>query len=282
MKLPDIKKPNLSGVPRPVEDLYRDMRDRRLLVPGLVLLIAIIAVPLALTVSKEEPPAPLAYVPPEGAEAVSPAVLTEQPIGVRDYRERLKELKSTDPFAPDPAVANQVRPGDVTTPPGEPVGSASPSPAPAAPAGGDMPSISTPDSGSPSSSPGNSAAPPAPPPMKEILVMEPRLSVMAGKAGNVRPINNLRIMRLLPTKKTAPVAQFMGTSQQLKFAHFAISGSIEDNWGDGSCTPSRSNCEFLRLPVGGKRVFVYGGERYVLKVKRLTEVVADRRKEPAK
>ena len=120
MKLPSLPKPSLPKrkpksdaaadaepkaaqtqvrVPRAVEDLYRDMRDRRLLLPALALIVAIVAVPFLLTTPKEPAPVPAAFQPPEGSEAVAPAVLAEEEVGVRDYRKRLDELKSKNPFA---------------------------------------------------------------------------------------------------------------------------------------------------------------------------------------
>ena len=67
-----------------LDNLYRDMRDRRLLVPALALLVALIAVPLALSSSSATTAPP--PVPPAAASsgagheaATSPAVLAEQP-----------------------------------------------------------------------------------------------------------------------------------------------------------------------------------------------------------
>ena len=85
--------------PQFVVDLVSDLRDRRLLLPAGLLLLAMIAVPLLLSSSTEPPPPPA--VPAAEAlaagEETQPAVLTEN-ITVRDYRKRLDELKSTNPF----------------------------------------------------------------------------------------------------------------------------------------------------------------------------------------
>ena len=79
-------------------DLYRDLVDRRMLVPVIALLVAIVAVPVLL---KSEPPAPAppaaAAAPAEGTDEVSPAVLVSDP-GVRDYSKRLSALKKKNPL----------------------------------------------------------------------------------------------------------------------------------------------------------------------------------------
>jgi len=257
------------NMPRPVEDIYRDMRDRRLLIPALALVIAIIAVPIALSVAKEEPPAPVAFVAPEGSEAVAPAVLTEQPVGVRDYRERLEELSSKNPFKAqvpttpaDVAAATQVTepalPSD-----GSPTATATPSaPSTTAPSPTDTSDVSV-----------------EPATERVMLFVSPRLDVMAGPAGETREMRNQELGDRIPTKRRAPVAMFIGVSTDLNVAHFAISSGVTQTSGDGSCSPRGSRCEFLKLAVGERRTFTYGpgGKRYVIKVKDIREVVTKRR-----
>lgn len=84
--------------PQMVTDLYRDLRDRKLLPLVVVLVVGIAVVPLALKSSSETPPpAPLptpvaskSNVPPE-------AVVVSEP-GLRDYKRRLKDESAVDPF----------------------------------------------------------------------------------------------------------------------------------------------------------------------------------------
>ena len=98
LKTPKINAPKVQ-TPAFLNNLYRDMRDRRLLLPALALVIAVIAVPAALSSSSATtapPPAPAAAGSAHEA-ATSPAVLTEQ-LGVTDYRKRLEQIKSKNPF----------------------------------------------------------------------------------------------------------------------------------------------------------------------------------------
>lgn len=302
MKLPDLRRPKLGsgatgsttrragvGLPRGVEDVYRDMRDRRLLLPALGLVIGIVAVPVALSSSREEPPPAAPFVEPEGAEAVAPAVFTEQQIGVRDYRERLGELKSKNPFAGNftapgdaadvgaiadpPAAAPPAPEPGTTTPP--PASSPPPESSPEGPAGG--PLAPTPDE--PGSQPPGDVGESGSGDRGPALVLAPRLDVLAGPVGERKRIENAKVGALLPTRRKAPIAMFLGISGDRESAHFAVSGNVTETSGKGNCNPGRRDCEFLKLGVGEKQYFTYGPEaaRYSIKVTDIREVVEERR-----
>jgi hypothetical protein len=288
MKLPSLPKPTKGArkvpqvrVPGAVEDLYRDMRDRRLIVPALALIVAIVAVPMALSADKEPPPAPVAYTAPEGSEAVAPAVLAEQPVGVRDYRERLKELKSKNPFAGNFDSAQGAGGGegsestvDLTAPGASSV--------PDIPTNNDVvptdtptPATTTPpadDTGDDAGGSGNG--------VDELLILAPRIDVRAGLVGERDKFKSVESGDLLPNKRRAPIVMLLGASENLKYAHFAVSDGVADTEGDGICRPDRHRCEFLRLKEDEKQYFTYGpdGDRYSLKVTDIREEIVDRRK----
>jgi hypothetical protein len=258
--------------PRPVEDLYRDMRDRRLLLPALGLIVAIIAVPIALKSPKEDPPVPAAFVEPEGAEAVSPAVLAEDAVGVRDYRKRLDALKSKNPFAgsfPEPAAL--AGDGALVDPATESTSAPAAGNAPTDPATTSPADVSTiPADGS--SFDGSTAG--------EILILAPRVDVKTGRFGEPKDLEGVELGDLLPDRRKAPVVMLIGVSEDLKHATFLVSDDVSETDGDGSCRPRANDCEFLRLADGEKRTFVYepNGRKYVVKVTDIREVVVDRRK----
>jgi hypothetical protein len=86
--------------PQFLADLYRDLRDRRLLSIAIALVAGIIVVPVALSSSSS--PAPQPAAPPADALAsnqTAPAVsvVASNP-GLRDYRRRLSALGAKDPF----------------------------------------------------------------------------------------------------------------------------------------------------------------------------------------
>ncbi len=88
-----------AKAPQFLTDVYRDLRDRHLLIPAVALLIALIAVPVLLRKPADPvPPPPVATAPTGDASAVTSAVLVDDSVDVRDYRKRLAKLKSKNPF----------------------------------------------------------------------------------------------------------------------------------------------------------------------------------------
>jgi hypothetical protein len=100
LKGPELKMPNVK-VPPFLENLYWDLRDRRLLPLVALVLVAIVAAPFLLAGDTKEEPAgsegSAASVSsgPEGADAL---VVVEEKPGLRDYRKRLAGRTPTDPF----------------------------------------------------------------------------------------------------------------------------------------------------------------------------------------
>jgi len=96
LKLPDLR--NLK-VPAFLEDLYYDLKDRRLLPLVALAIVATVAVPFLLAGGSEEPAAKAA--PQAGGASASGArasltVVRANP-GLRDYRKRLRHREPTDP-----------------------------------------------------------------------------------------------------------------------------------------------------------------------------------------
>lgn len=273
MKLPKLptRKPKGSPAgaagfqpPALVSDVLKDMRDRRLIVPAIALLVAIVAVPVLLS-SSPDPVAPAAPLAPDPeAAAVEPGVFAVQEIGVRDYRERLDALDRTNPFGDrfepkDPAGSAegaQLAPADM----GEPVATTEPSGV-SEPAG--------PSSGGDAEDTG--ATPPAPVVEEERYVLVPRVDVEVGivDRDRRRTIEGVKAGDLLPEKKT-PVAMFLGNKDGNALATFLISRDVSAVNGDGSCKPGKNNCEFLRLKDGDSAYLRFAdGHRYVISVKRI-------------
>ena len=95
------KGPDLKQIKAPafVADLYYDLRDRRLLLPLALVLVAIAAVPFLLGGSDPEvpPPAAVGVGVTEQSASASLAVVEATP-GLRDYKKRLRNRTSTNPF----------------------------------------------------------------------------------------------------------------------------------------------------------------------------------------
>jgi hypothetical protein len=97
LKMPDLKTPDF------LVDLFYDLRDRRLLAPIALVVVAIAAVPFLLSGGSDEstptPAVGAATAPAEAgtAKAATLTVVEAQP-GLRDYHKRLAARKPTDPF----------------------------------------------------------------------------------------------------------------------------------------------------------------------------------------
>jgi hypothetical protein len=248
--------------PQLLTDLYRDLRDRRLLLPAIVLAVALIAVPMAL--SSSATPTSTAPVPaPAAAEAgqqtaAEPAVLTRQ-LGFTAYRKRLQRNQTKDPFRQQftlPEVTSELGQSSVTEPVTEPVDgttgvttsgggstSASSITEPSA-------SSSSPDAGTPTSSSGPSGVP-------TLYAFQADLAI--GPPGDVSRRKHVELGKLLPSKEK-PIIAFVGATQDMKHGLFLVSADVSSVDGDGRCVPGPDNCSLLRLKVGDEAELAYAPE----------------------
>jgi hypothetical protein len=260
------------------------MRDRRLLLPALALLIALIAVPLLLkdsSSSSTTAPAAVASTGTGGDSAATPAVLARQ-VGITDYRRRLDSFQSKNPFrsriaAPKDASqaagssgtsAPGVTTTDTTTTDTTTTDTTTTSP------GSDSSSTVTsttsttsPGSGSSNAAAGGSGGTPAQS-HSTIKWYSFRVSVSVGPAGDLTRRDNVRRMVFLPGE-SRPLAAFIGVSEDAKQAIFVVSDDVSEVSGGGTCFPRRSSCNFLQLKPGDKASLEYapeGGRRYNLKL----------------
>lgn len=276
--------------PELVTNLYRDLRDRRLLIPAAALIVALLAVPVLLSSSPTAPPPPTAETTVEPT-AATPAVLAESQTGVRNYRKRLNQLKRKNPFDqqfafPPPAMAAiselaaAGEAGAVGTgggalsdlPLGSPVevggGSGGPAPAPA--------STSAPGDDGPSAG----GASPRVERKTITRLITRRVDVLAGPAGDAQQIKGVRDLDFLPSDD-APVAMFLGVSYNAKRAAFLVSSDVVGSNGDGACMSSE--CQFLILRVGEERRLDFQPDpledpvTHRLKLLRITQHVLKRR-----
>ncbi len=258
-----------------VTDTYRDMRDRRMLIPAVVLLLAILAVPFVL--SSPEPPAP---TPPavetnDDALAASAAVLAEADPGIRDYRERLAALKVKDPFseklAGDPA-SEESSVGELAEP-SVPVGSGAGDTGVPVDAGSDTTGggfTSAPTTSGSTSSGGD--------PEPDLFFYETWIDVQVGRTGDTKLVQNIKPGDKLPSG-SRPLVMFLSASAQNGHADFYVSRDITGTNGDGKCTGRGDECEFLRLEDGQTQYFRYGpnNERYALRVTDIFDKIIERR-----
>jgi hypothetical protein len=248
--------------PQILQNLYRDMRDRRMLLPALALVVALIAVPIVLSSSSSStpPPAPAPTTNAGPESAIEPAVVTEQ-LGVTNYRKRLDQLVTKNPFRkhfmalPKSAKLTTSSSGGTSTTATSATGVSSSSLA-----GTSVPSTSTTSTATPSttssgSGSGNSSTSGSTKPSSSAFLAF-RISVAVGPAGDLTERNRVRRLAFLPGDNR-PLVAFIGVTEDAKRAIFAVSGDVSSVRGDGRCVPRRSACNFLELKQGDKASLQY-------------------------
>ena len=277
MKLPEFPKRKVKApasgratklqAPAFLDDLYRDMRDRRLIIPAVVLLIAILALPALLSQSADSTVTTPVPVDDPTAVAVEPAVLAVQEAGVRDFRERLDSLQRKNPFGSrfDPQPVDDLGPpGELVEPPessiaGDGGGTAAPVPG----------AVDTPTEPTDPAAPSD---PPSPVDPADPYVLVPRVDVVVGVVDRERrqTIENVRGGDLLPSRQV-PVVMYLGNTEDSKYAEFLVSRDVAKVSGEGKCRPEPEDCEFLRLGQGDTAYLNFAdGNRYVLRVKKIS------------
>ena len=236
----------MSGIQSPqiLTDLYRDLRDRRLLPLVLVLVVGMVVVPVALKSSANPvPPTPLPPVnTAANAKAPTEPITVSNP-GVRDYKQRLSGDSSKDPFVQqfqvpigtsttDTGTGDTGGGGGTTTGGGTDTGTA-------APTGG---------SGGPQ-------------PQTQSKYYFYRLKVRSGVAGKDLKLHEaVGPLDPLPSNKV-PVAQFLGVTTDTNFnaktAVMLVNFAVSSVDGEGSCTYAGTYCQLLTLKPGQHEDFTW-------------------------
>ena len=263
-------------MPKFLNDLYSDMRDRRLLVPALALLVALVAVPLLLSGSSEPAAVPpvASAVDAEDAAAVQSAVLVEE-VGVRNYRKRLASLREKNPFAQKFALPSG---GGGSGGGGGGGGGSTTETSTSTSAtisGSGSSTTVTETSASTETTPGGGSTTVDDTTVDETTVeQEPeirffagRVDVTVGQLGNTKKLEDVRRLDFLPNDK-APVVAFVGLREGGDRALFSVSSDVAETKGDGSCAPKKpAPCQFLTMAVGDERRFKFAdGRTYRLKL----------------
>jgi hypothetical protein len=269
--------------PQFLGNLYRDMRDRHLLIPAVALVVALVAVPVLLKShsSATSPPVPVVNASKADNAAV-PAVVTQQ-VGVTKYQKRLDRLTSKNPFhqqftaVPKAGQAHvSVSPTGSSTSTSSTSTSTSSTSTPTGTAG--LPATSStsssPSTGGTSSppvsstSPSTGSSPPATVPHTKptFHLYTYRVSVKVGEPGHLAPRPEVSSLALLPSK-ARPILSFLEANG--KQALFLVSTDVDSVKGDGRCVPKPADCQYIIMRSGDKASFQYApnGKRYNLVLK---------------
>ena len=257
----------MKGIETPqfVNDVYRDLRDRHLLIPAVVLLVALVAVPMLLKSTSEPVVPPPTVTSGKDAAATVPAVLAAEDVSVRDYQQRLADLKSKNPFKqqfqPKVETADDGTSTSTSdTPTGGLPGATGPGePLPVDPAG-------------PTGGIGGTTPDPDDVDVVTHLFTH-RVNVEVGVQGNLQNKRNVKPMTILPNEND-PVLAFLGTNEEGTRAAFVISSDASVTGGDGACVPDDANCLYITLQKGENKTFFYtpNGQTYEVVLKAIKKV----------
>jgi len=276
-------------MPKFLEGLYRDMRDRRLLIPALALVVGLLAVPILLKSHSSTSTPTVAMSSGHNASSAAEPAVVSQEMGVTQYRKRLAQLNSKNPFHQQytqPPKSAQLH--STSTDTGSSTSSSTSSTSTSTSStstdiggtGSSTPSI-TPATGGTPSSVGSTSTPPSssPPatghsPKPTLRFWTYRVGVKVGEPGKLQDRSEVKRMTMLPSKNRA-LAMFLGVSEDGKHAIFSISPDVDSVKGDGQCASQPSNCQYLAMQVGDKVNLHYapGNKRYNLALTDIHSVV---------
>ena len=287
--------------PQFLNDVYRDLRDRHLLLPAIALVVALIAVPVLLK-SEDEPVPPAAVVVDRGSDSeLTAAVLADNSVSVRNYKKRLAALKSTNPFKPAFQGGDSSSGGD-----GSGGGSSASTSGTTAAAGGGTGTIDyptetgTPDDlsindgtqnttgdettvddttvdetgGNGNGGNGNGGNQPSSQDVEVVNhLVTRRVDVMIGLQGNPKLHENVKPMTILPDAE-APVVAYLGTDEKGKRAAFVVAKGATLAGGTAACVPAPENCLYITLQKGETATLDFGtdGQTYDLRLLQIRDV----------
>lgn len=252
-----LKGPELK-VPQVVQDLYWDLRDRRLLPLIALVIVAIIAVPFLL--GESEKPAEKVAPPPaangSSAREASLTVLPAEP-GLREKSKRFAHRSPKNPF-------NQHFTGPVFNKGSAPIEGSSGESSVTGGTGESSPGTGT---VTVPSSPGSGLGP------GEVQLYSFGINISVAhtevaedgsmKMGAPEIREKVKRGTPLPGKK-APVLTFLGVDTGLKNALMLVSTEATSLYGDNQCAAGTATCQLLTLEPNTPEVVEFGenGARY--------------------
>ncbi|MGN6664760.1 MAG: hypothetical protein ACTHK6_11240 [Solirubrobacterales bacterium] len=297
LKAPELKLSEMK-VPQVLQDLYWDLRDRRLLPLMGLILVAIVAAPFLLG-GGEKKPEPVAPPPVAGGSSAREASLTVLPAepGLREPSKRLAHRTAKDPF-------RQHFTGPVLNPGSAPIeessggGSGSSGEVVEGSSGGSESSPSTESlpapvesggGGSGGSGGGGSNSVPAPAPGEIELftfAIKVRIAHTEFAKDGTRKMSEFETREeVLPTTplpgKKSPALTYLGVDpKDGKEAMMLVSPEVTGLFGDNECISGTSTCQLLALKPKTLEAVEYGpnGVRYKIEVLEIKPVKSGKAK----
>lgn len=248
-------------------DVVYDLRSRGLLPVAALLVVGIFAAPILIASmgsSDSNVPAGDPAAATEPAPEGQAAVLAYSP-GVRNYRKRLDELASKNPFKQQFAGGAEATVAGLG---GAVAGSQSGVPAGSSYTGGAGSGESIGGSGGGGSGGGSGGS------GGQTYYFYYQTDLNVGESGaELTRRNKVSEFTLLPSDQT-PAAVFLGASADGSQAIFSISRSVTSVSGAGVCYPEPDECELLGLEAGEGADLAYSknGKKYRIEVARIKRV----------
>lgn len=255
-----------------LEDLWHDLREKRLWPVAVALVLALVAIPVFLKKPFEAPaPAPVASQPQDEQtlERQAKVVLADEEAG---NGSQLDLFEAKDPFkgpkkeTPDQGTGTA---GGATSGAGGSVGSTLASAAgDAASSGGSSGGGGTAGGGF---SGGGTGGGPAPNPEPKTTNYTYVIDVTFERDGRTRKEKGMTRLEMLPNA-SAPLLVFLGVDSRATNAVFLVDSSLKPT-GEGKCQPSAKDCNFLYLGAGNEHMFTgEDGTTYMLRVDDIRKV----------
>lgn len=250
-------------------DVVYDLRQRNLLLVVIMLAVAVVAVPVLISMSGSGGSGGGVGVTANASAGRHPegesAVLAYHP-GVRNFKQRLKDLSAKDPFvqqftagAASGATIDQVTSSGSTAVGGSTTTSGGTS-------GG---------TGRGGNGAGDNGGGGGKNQKNQTLYTYYVTDVSVGEAaGALAPVKGVGQFRFLPSQ-AKPVLVYLGTTSGGTQALFLVSKDVSSVGGNGTCFPTADDCQLLGLNSGAGADMIYSpdGKTYhldVTKIKRVT------------
>lgn len=268
-KGPEIKLSELK-VPSFVEDVYYDLKDRHLLPVAVILLVAIVAVPIAISSksgSESEAPGGAAEAGiSQNVGAAAGELVAEANPGLREFKRRLDHRDPTDPFKLKVTGTGQGSGGGASAEgSGESSGSST-----------YTESFESPETTYPSESGGGGTT------TKSRLTyysmaIDVRITGGSGEDKKTTVRKNLPELTMLPSRET-PALVYMSATKDEKKVLMTVSSDVQAIYGDAKCALGSQTCQLLVMEVGLPVTVVYGGSGkvYTIELRKVDLVESDK------
>jgi hypothetical protein len=248
-------------------DIWNDLRQKRLWPVAVLLLVGLVAVPVALSKSSEEPPspAPVQVAPDTGSKREGPKALASVKLdeALSGRGSALDTFDPSDPFLPPSKVLDDTEEAASSA-----AVEAGPSDTTAPTETGSTGSTGVSEPGSTGGETGGGETGGGTPTTTDYTYV---IDVTFTANGRKRKTKGMDKLDILPSP-ASPLLIFMGVTDNGGNAVFLVDATLKAA-GEGKCKPSASKCAFLFLGPGAEQKFTTEeGDSYTLLVDQIRKV----------